>query len=70
MCGDDIEVPAMAWKYSPGGPAGDVVGRRRVAGQDLHAGRGDVGLEELAARPRDENAAITSPWPSPFDAVR
>ena len=49
-CGDDIEVPAMAWKYSPGGPPATSSRNGRVAGQDLGARRGDVGLEELATR--------------------
>ena len=51
---DDIEVPAIAWKYSPGGPPGTSSRIGRLAGQDLHAGRGDVGLDEVPAGPRDE----------------
>ena len=49
-CGDDIDVPAMAWKKLPGGPPPTPSGDGRVPGQDLDAGGGHVGLEPVAAR--------------------
>ena len=58
-CGLDIDVPAIAWNSSPGSAAR--IGERRCAGEDLHAGRGDVGLDDVGASrsgPREEKTVI------------
>ena len=67
MCGDDIEVPAMAWKYSPGGPPGPRLRRTGVLPARICTpGAVMSGLRNWPPGPRDENAAMTSPWASPF----
>ena len=43
-CGLDIEVPWIAWNNWPGAPMNGV---RCVAGEDLHARRGHVGLDDV-----------------------
>ena len=50
-CGLAIEVPSIAWKSSPSRPSTDERLRRR-AGQNLDAGRGDVGLGDAEREPR------------------
>ena len=64
LCGDDIEVPAIAWKYSPGGPSMTLSGTGVWPARICTPGAVTSGLMNSPPGPRDENAAITSPWPS------
>ncbi len=73
-CGDDIEVPAMAWKYSPGGPPAISSGVGVLPARIWTPGAVTSGLIPKPPGPRDEKAAITSPvaspgWPAVNDPV-
>ena len=64
--GDDIEVPAIAWKYSPGGPAETSMGVGVLPARICTPGAVMSGLMNCPAGPREENEAMTSPWSVPF----
>ena len=66
MCGDDIDVPAIAWKYSPGGPSVLASGVGVWPARICTPGAVMSGLMNRPPGPRDEKAAITSPSPSRF----
>jgi hypothetical protein len=70
LWGEDIEVPAMAWKNSPGGPsvivsaqASDPTPHGESPARICTPGPVTSGLMKLPPGPREENAAITSPCP-------
>src|SRR5690349_18845515 len=62
-CGADIDVPAIAWKYSPGGPASMASGVGVLPARIWTPGAVTSGLMYRPPGPRDENAAMTSPVP-------
>ena len=68
MCGDDIDVPAIAWKNSPGGlppsTGSGAGGVGEAPARICTPGAVMSGLMKWPPGPRDEKAAITSPWPS------
>ncbi len=60
--GEDIDVPAMAWKSSPGGPDGMAAGFGWgvVPARIWMPGAVTSGLMKLPTGPRDEKAVMTS----------
>ena len=66
MCGDDIEVPAMARKYWPGGPPAGSSGVGVWPARICTPGAVMSGLMNWPPGPREEKLAITSPVPMAF----
>jgi hypothetical protein len=62
-CGDDIDVPAIAWNRSPGGPPAGDSGVGVCPARICTPGAVTSGLMNRPAGPREENAAITSAVP-------
>src|SRR4029453_2723079 len=63
MCGDDIEVPAMAWKYSPGGPRLGTAGVGVCPARIWAPGAVMSGLMKFPPGPREEKLVMVSPVP-------
>src|SRR5262249_45942628 len=62
-CGADIDVPAMAWKFSPGGPeaTSEAAGRAELPARISMPGAVMSGLTQSPSGPREENVVMMSP---------
>src|SRR3954451_20601950 len=73
-CGDDIDVPAIAWYSSPAGPLAGSIGVGVLPARICTPGAVMSGLRKSPIGPRELNDAMTSPlslvaWPSAHVAV-
>ncbi len=70
MCGAAIDVPAIAWKSCPAGPDATSVGVGVLPARICTPGAVMSGFRKPSPPgPREENAAMTSPWPTAFCPV-